>query len=59
MVQKWTYTLDAKISRNTYQANYFTETKTINTKMGFMSGVTESHEQIIYTNFMVLQTDKK
>ncbi len=53
------YTLDAKISRNTYQANYFTETKTINTKMGFMSGVTENHEQIIYTNFMVLQTDKK
>ena len=53
------YTLDAKISRNTYQANYFTETKTINTKTGFTSGVTENHEQIIYTNFMVLQTDKK
>ena len=54
-----TYKLDAKINRNLYQANYFTETKTINTKIGFTSGVTENHEQIIYTNFLVLQTDKK
>ena len=54
-----TYTLDAKISRNTYQANYFTETRTINTKIGFTSGVSENHEQKIYTNFMVLQTDRK
>ena len=53
------YNLDAKINRNLYQANYFTETKTINTKIGFTSGITENHEQIIYTNFLVLQTDKK
>ena len=53
------YKLDAKISRNVYQANYFTETRTINTRMGFTSGVSENHEQVIYTNFMVLQTDKK
>ena len=53
------YDIDAKISRKTYQANYFTETRTINTKMGFTSGISENHEQKIYTNFMVLQTDKK
>ena len=53
------YNIYAKISRNVYQANYFTETRTINTKIGFTSGVSENHEQIIYTNFMVLQTDKK
>ena len=40
-------------------ANYFTETRTINTKMGFTSGISENHEQKIYTNFMVLQTDRK
>ena len=27
--------------------------------MGFTSGISENHEQKIYTNFMVLQTDKK
>ena len=53
------YNVDAKISRPIYQASYFTETKTINTKMGFVSGISENHEQIIYTNFMILQTDKK
>ena len=53
------YDVDAKISRKTYQANYFTETRTINTKMGFTSGISENHEQKIYTNFMVLQTDRK
>ena len=53
------YNVDAKISRNVYQTNYFTETKTIKTKTGFTSGVTEEKDHIIYTNFMVMQTDRK
>ena len=53
------YNIDAKISRNTYQANYFSETKTINTRIGFTSGITQDNEQKIYTNFMVMQKDRK
>ena len=53
------YIIDAKISRNAYQANYFSETKTINTRIGFTSGITQDNEQKIYTNFMVMQKDRK
>ena len=56
---KENYNIDAKISRNLYQANYFTETKTIKTKVGFTSGESKETEQILYTNFMVLQSDRK
>ena len=37
------YNIDAKISRNAYQANYFSETKTINTRIGFTSGITQDN----------------
>ena len=53
------YNIEAKISRNAYQANYFSETKTINTRIGFTSGITQDNEQKIYTNFMVMQKDRK
>ena len=53
------YNIDAKLSRNAYQANYFSETKTINTRIGFTSGITQDNEQKIYTNFMVMQKDRK
>ena len=53
------YTLDTKISHNLYQVNYFTETKNIKTKMGFVSGVSENQEHTIYTNFMVMITGKE
>ena len=53
------YTLDTKISHNLYQVNYFTETKNINTKIGFVSGVSENQEHTIYTNFMVIITGKE
>ena len=53
------YTLDTKISHNLYQVNYFTETKNIKTKMGFVSGVSEDQEHSIYTNFMVMITSKE
>ena len=53
------YTLDTKISHNLYQVNYFTETKNIKTKFGFVSGVSEDQEHSIYTNFMVMITSKE
>ena len=52
------YEIDAKINRNVYQASYFTETKTIKSKIGFTNGMTEEHEATIYTNFMVFMIDK-
>jgi len=53
------YDIDAKITRNLYQANYFTETKDLNTKIGFSNGVSEEHKLRIFTNFLVMITDKK
>ena len=53
------YNIDAKISRNLYQVNYFSETKILKTKTAFTSGVTEENSQTINTNFMVMQTDRK
>ena len=53
------YTLDTKISHNLYQVNYFTETKNIKTKIGFVSGVSDNQEHTIYTNFMVMITGKE
>ena len=57
--KKEIYNIEAKISRNIYQANYFHEIKNISTKIQFNSGISESHQQNIYTNFIVLQTDRK
>ena len=53
------YDIDAKIIRNLYQANYFTETKDLKTKIGFSNGVSEEHKIRIFTNFLVMITDKK
>ena len=53
------YTLDTKISHNLYQVNYFTETKNVKTKIGFVSGVSDNQEHTIYTNFMVMITGKE
>ena len=53
------YNVDIKISRNTYHIYYFIEKKTINTRVGFTNGVKEEHEFSIFTNFIILQTDKK
>ena len=48
-----------KLSRNVYQANYFTETKTINTRVGFTEGSPQYTEQEINTNFLIMQTERK
>ena len=53
------YNVDAQISRKVYQANYFSQTKTSNFNIGFTSGVKENNLNEFYTNFVVLQTDRK
>jgi len=52
------YKIDAQINRNVYQANYFSEKKTLNTKFTLPDGVTQQKEYIIDTNFVVYITDK-
>ena len=52
------YKIDANISRNVYQVNYFSETKTAKTKYSFTSGETEEKENVINTNFIVLLHEK-
>ena len=53
------YNVDATISRKVYQADYFSETKTIKTTATLGSGNTQEKELSIKTNFMVMQTDRK
>ena len=57
--EQQTYDIDANISRDVYQTNYFTQTKTINTRVKFTEGAPEYTEQEINTNFMVMLTDRK
>ena len=50
----------ASIKRELYSAEYFTETKSIKTKMTFSQGdAPEEKEQILETDFVVMITDKK
>ena len=53
------YKIDANINRSVYQANYFSETKTISTKFNFHDGKTEEKEYIIDNKFVVFLTEKK
>ena len=48
-----------KQPKDIYQTDYFTETKIINSRVDFSNGKFETFEQKIYTNFMIIQTDKK
>lgn len=52
------YNIDIKISRNKYQSNFFSDKKTIKTKVGFTNGKTKINEFNVFTDFMVIQTDK-
>ena len=52
------YKIDANISRNVYQANYFSETKTAKTRYSFTNGEMGEKENTINTNFMVLLNEK-
>ena len=52
------YKIDAKINRSIYQANYFSEKKTVTTKFNFEGGHSEEKEYIVDNNFAVFLTDK-
>ena len=53
------YKIDAKINRSIYQANYFSEKKTINTILNYEDGHHEEKEYTVDNNFVVFVTDKK
>ena len=53
------YKIDAKINRSIYQANYFSEKKTVTTKFNFEGGHSEEKEYIVDNNFAVFLTDKQ
>ena len=53
------YKIDANINRSVYQANYFSEKKTVATQFVFTDGHIEKKEYILDTNFVVFLTDKK
>ena len=53
------YKIDANINRSIYQANYFTEMKTVSINFNFEDGKSEKKEYIIDNNFVVYQIDKK
>jgi len=53
------YKIDANINRSVYQANYFSEKKTVTTKYSFENGDSEQKEYIVDNNFVVFLTGKK
>ena len=57
--RKEIYDIDITISRDIYQIYYFTEIKTIKTKFGFVSNISENKEIIINSNFLVFQTGRE
>ena len=53
------YKIDANINRRVYQANYFSEKKTISTKFNFEDDHSEQKDFVIDNNFVVFLTEKK
>ena len=53
------YKIDANINRNIYQANYFSDKKTINAQFTLPDGVNQKKTIIVDTNFVVFVTDKQ
>ena len=53
------YKLDASISRKAYQANYFTEKKTVTTKFSFANGINQEKQYFLDTNFVVFMTNQE
>ncbi len=49
----------AKVERDIYSVEYFTETKKITTKMAYTSGELDEIENIVKTDFVVMIADKK
>jgi hypothetical protein len=52
------YKVDASITREVNQANYFTETKKINTKIALAKDKYEEQEYLVNTDFMVYLKEK-
>ena len=57
--KKEIYKLDIQISRNTYEVNYFTETKTLEARFGLTSGESDIKEMTMKNNFLVVQTSRE
>ena len=53
------YKIDANINRNIYQANYFSDKKTITAQFTLPDGVAQKKVFIVDTNFAVFITDKE
>jgi len=53
------YKIDATITRNLYQANYFTERKTVSTKFTFETGDSEKKEYSVDSKFIVFLVEKQ
>ena len=53
------YRIDANISRNLYQANYFSERKTVNSKFTFETGDFEKKEYSVDSKFVVFLVEKQ
>ena len=52
------YKIDANINRSVYQANYFSEKKTVSTRISFENGPTENKQYVLDSNFVVFLTEK-
>lgn len=52
------YDIDIKIQSFSNQVNYFTEKKTITSKVVYSSGEVDEKEQLVDTNFIVILTDR-
>ena len=53
------YKLDASISRKAFQANYFSEKKTVTTKFSFANGINQEKQYFLDSNFVVFLTDQE
>ena len=53
------YKIDARINRSIYQANYFSEKKTINAILNYEDGHNENKKLIVDNNFALYFMDKK
>ena len=53
------YKLDASISRKAFQANYFSEKKTVTTKFSFANGINQEKQYFLDSNFVVFLIDQE
>ena len=56
---KETYQVNANISRKVFQANYFSEQKTVTTKFAFANGVIQENDYILNSDFVVFLENRE